>query len=311
MDESIKLLREIGAQQIHNDTHISKDYAQAIIHETFDDLQYVQFIGFVSILEREYRVDLGVLRAKGKEYFKDKDQMPLDSKMVFVLPSKQKTGSRFYKWLAILIVLSSAYYSFMYLDVAQSEPNEVDNTKIEDAQKKIDTSSIQSNAFKEEITKKEEIKKDAVVLHTDEKVQEPTILENNENNENNKSTENNESAKSVIQEEKVIASVVQEMKEEEVKEKRSLKILPTRRLWAGYINIKTKEKFQSVYSEEFTIDPHDDWLLLFGAGTVYLEINGEKKRFSSKQNLRFKYKDGKFSKISVQEFKDLNKGRKW
>jgi hypothetical protein len=59
------------------------------------------------------------------------------------------------------------------------------------------------------------------------------------------------------------------------------------------------------------LDVTKNWLLLFGSGTVKLEINGKIEKFSSVENMRFKYVDGEFTKITLEEFKSLNKGRKW
>jgi len=87
-------------------------------------------------------------------------------------------------------------------------------------------------------------------------------------------------------------------------------------------NINKKRKYKinkkiffknplDIFKKEKIIDATKNWLLLFGAGTVKLEVNGELKTFVSKRNIRLKYKDGELSKISVKEFKSLNKGRKW
>ena len=90
-----------------------------------------------------------------------------------------------------------------------------------------------------------------------------------------------------------------------------LKFITNKKTWIGYINIKTKKKHHQFATEDLTIDPNKDWLLLFGHGKIVLEVNHELKKFSSHQNMRFKYVDGKLTKISVTEFKKRNKGKKW
>jgi len=90
-----------------------------------------------------------------------------------------------------------------------------------------------------------------------------------------------------------------------------LKIVPKNKVWAGYIEIETNKKHQKIFTEEFAIDTTKNWILLFGAGTVKLEVNGELKTFVSKRNIRLKYLDGELTKITVEEFKSLNKGNKW
>ena len=64
MSSGLEKLRSIGAQKIHEQTHIARQHAQALLHESFDDMSRIHFLGFISILEREYSVDLSDLKAK-------------------------------------------------------------------------------------------------------------------------------------------------------------------------------------------------------------------------------------------------------
>lgn len=288
MSDALKTLREIGAQTIHNDTHISKEYIQAIIHETFDGLQSIQFMGFVSILEREYKIDLNELREKGREHFKDEVEKLQKSEKVFVTTQQVKNYSKVYIALGLALVLSFAYISSVMQENQQAEIPIIE--KVEPIQV----------VEKKEVPLEEPVveEKKVEVLEAPEEIVEVNTTK--------------EIVTAVVPEvKKVIEPVVKEVITPEVVEVKSLKILPKRKIWAGYINMKTHKKYQSVYRKEHSIDVKKDWLLLFGAGTAYLEINGEKKKFSSRQNMRFKYVDGVFTKISVTEFKRLNKGRKW
>ena len=90
-----------------------------------------------------------------------------------------------------------------------------------------------------------------------------------------------------------------------------LVLLPKKKVWVGYIDMKTKKKYQTFATKDLVIDPQKDWLLLFGGGHITLEVNHEIQKFSSKNNMRFKYEDGTLTKISVEEFKSLNNGNKW
>jgi len=95
------------------------------------------------------------------------------------------------------------------------------------------------------------------------------------------------------------------------KGKVGLKFLSDRRQWIGYIDMQTKKKYQQFVTGELEIDPNRDWLLLFGGGKVVLEVNYELQEFKSKNNMRFKYEDGKLIKIDIEEFKKHNNGNKW
>ena len=98
---------------------------------------------------------------------------------------------------------------------------------------------------------------------------------------------------------------------EENKGKVGLVLLTKTRKWIGYIDMQTKKKYQTFASSDFEIDANKDWLLLFGGGSVQLDVNHELQTFSSENNLRFKYQDGKLTKIGIEEFMSLNNGNKW
>jgi hypothetical protein len=92
---------------------------------------------------------------------------------------------------------------------------------------------------------------------------------------------------------------------------KSLKIIPKNKVWIGYIDIKTNKKKQQTTENELVLDADKDWLLLFGHGNTDVEVNGKLEKFTSTQNMRFKYVDGNFSEITIDEFKVLNKDLKW
>jgi hypothetical protein len=287
MEDNLEKLKEIGAQQIHKDTHISKDYVQAIIHGSFDGMTSVQLMGFISILEREYQVDLSDLKQKARTHYKDLKAKISQPQKVFVGERKKQDNSKVYLLLVAVVFIAAAYYNFVYMDSAPSSVTKVDNSLIENVQKNIEVQE------KEQIV--ENVEETNETLQEDENISNQLIAE--------------AQSMQMQQEEESESEIA--VQEEVVETKRSLKILPKNKIWAGYINIETNQKYQQIFRDEFAIDTKSDWLLLFGSGTVHLEINGENKTFSSDQNMRFKYVDGEFTKITVTEFKALNKGRKW
>ena len=264
MSDDLNVLKELGAQKIHKETHISKEHIQAIIHETFDGLNSVQFIGFISILEREYNINLDDLRSKGEVYFNEMNSKATQVKKIFVVPKRQKNYTTTYLLFGILIFVSFMYYTFVYLDSITPDIEKVDNTKIENAKKSMRPVL--------------EVKNDAIAV------------------------DSNETNATIVPEVKIV---------EEVKVLRTLKILPKNKVWVGYIDINTNQRYQKIFKKEFAIDTSKDWLLLFGAGNIRLEVNTEVQKFASNKNMRFKYVDGVFTKITLTEFKSLNKGRKW
>ncbi len=74
MSEGLERLRSIGAQKIHEETHIAHKYIQAILHENFEGMQRIQLMGFISILEREYHKPLDELRNSANSYFEAQEE---------------------------------------------------------------------------------------------------------------------------------------------------------------------------------------------------------------------------------------------
>lgn len=285
MEENLDILREIGAQQIHKDTHISKEYLQAIIHGSFDGMSSVQLNGFISILEKEYRVDLSELKREAARYFVEEVHESANPSKIFVTSQREKKNTQMYIWVGVIVFLAVLYYSFGYVSSESSVEQETDNSLVENVQEIVPIPDTQ------------ELDVVAVTQTTEVKA----IPEE-------------EAADVVVEAEALVATVAAEeiiLEETPVQEVKTLKILPVNKIWAGYINIKTNAKRQKVFKKEFALDVEKDWLLLFGEGTVYLEVNSQKKKFSSRKVMRFKYVDGKFEKITTEEFKSLNKGSKW
>ncbi len=55
-------LQELGSEKIHEKTHISRDKIELVLTKSYGELGKVQFMGFISILEREYNLDLNDIR---------------------------------------------------------------------------------------------------------------------------------------------------------------------------------------------------------------------------------------------------------
>ena len=87
--------------------------------------------------------------------------------------------------------------------------------------------------------------------------------------------------------------------------------MPKTKVWMGYIDIKENKKYQKLFEGEFSVNPEKDWLLLFGHGYLDIDVNGKVEEFRTAQNLRFKYVDGQLTKITISEFKKINKDSQW
>ncbi|MBN2817153.1 MAG: hypothetical protein JXQ67_10755 [Campylobacterales bacterium] len=147
MSEALERLQEIGAQKIYEKTHIPVEHVQAILHQSFDGFSKVQFLGFVSILEREYGVDLSELRAYGLQHFSSETSLE-EPQGVFIVPQKKRKFTFLYILLAFVIFILVAYKT---VNNSQEDlvTTTVDHTLIEDVKNNIDLPEI--NASVEDI----------------------------------------------------------------------------------------------------------------------------------------------------------------
>ena len=285
MLEELNKLRDIGAQKIYEDTHISLKYVQSIIHESFEGLTKVQFLGFVSILEREYSVDLSLLRKKGLEYFDEEALNTTIETPVLGRMEPKKNFTFYYVVIVLLIFAAAVYYSFG-LTQEKSPDKKIDNSAINSAKKNIE------QTLPEEIVTTDENSS----LRTE---QNTTILEET----NQTAVEVNTTKAEIIKPVKISEKVV--------KKNESLIIRTKKRLWIGYINKTDNIKKQLIIKQYLTLDSSKEWLLSLGHGYVTLEYNAKKISYKQSKNMFFHYKNGELKQLSSKEFKKLNKGRLW
>ncbi|MCF6309345.1 MAG: hypothetical protein L3J19_02560 [Sulfurimonas sp.] len=277
MSEGFDKLKDIGAQKIHEATHISRAHVQAFLHESFDDMNKIQFLGFISILEREYGVNLDEVKSKGLEYFDEKTLETQEDRAVDVfVPSKKKRNlALLYMTIAIVIFFAFSYLNIFSTNYEISDVVTIDNSAIESAKNNllIAVAEIKTDDINGSGIKKIELKE--------------VNLDNSSGSQQ-----------------------VEEVKKES-DEIVSFKIIPTNEVWLGYIDLATYEKGQKLFMDEFSLDPNKDWLLTFGHGYISIEVNGIIKKFKNPKNVRFSYINGELKEINIEEFKVLNKGSRW
>lgn len=280
MSEGFEKLKSIGAQKIHEATYISRAHVQAILNENFEEMHSVQLAGFISILEREYGVDLSDLKNKSKSYYNQSEATAKKENPIKVLGTynKKRDLTLIYMAVGVVIFILFAIFTFSSSD---SEPQKVDNTLIESAQNNISAAQSEQNISvpDENSTINEAVPNEAEVLE-----------------------KNATAAKAAVLAPKAEAAVATPP---------SFKIIPNYEVWLGYIDLSTEKRYQKVSAKEFDLDPSKEWLLLFGHGLVSVEVNGVIKKFTTREKIRFLYKNSELKEISEEEFKSLNKGKGW
>ncbi|MCK4974085.1 MAG: hypothetical protein KAR81_02440 [Sulfurimonas sp.] len=280
MNEGFAKLKDIGAQKIHETTHIARLHVQALLDENFENLNSIQFLGFISILEREYGIDLSELKNNGVAYFDENTVEVKEEKKVKVFVPHKKKGTLTFFYIAIVAMI---FIAFSYLNIFS--PNcevpdviKVDNSAIESA-----TSNLSIEAVS---IKTDDINNSTELNQADKVTKQVNLDSPTESNQDNK---------------------VEKASDELV----SFKIVPTNEVWLGYIDLATYKKDQKIFSDEFSLDPSKDWILAFGHGHISIEVNGIIKKFKNPKNVRFSYISGELKELSLEEFKGLNKGSRW
>ena len=287
MLKELKKLRDVGAQKIYEDTHISLKYVQSIIRENFEGLTKVQFLGFVSILEREYSKKLPELREKGLAFFDEEKVEKKIESTVFGVNEPKKNFTSLYVVIVLLIFAAAVYYSFGITQEKSPQKN-IDNSAIESAKKNIELDKNNTDDGNNSLEK---------IL-----VIEKNIIATKESNESSVETNTTKIAKLVPKKVIVVKKV----------QKNQPLIIHTRaRLWVGYINKTDNIKKQTVIKNKLILDSSKTWLLSLGHGHLSLEVNAKKKRYNQSKNMFFIYKNGELKQLSKKEFRKLNRGRLW
>ncbi len=271
MSEGLEKLRSIGAQKIHEQTHISHKYVQAILHESFDGMQKVQLLGFISILEREYEVDLSALKERAIEHFEE-PQMLLEEEPQYkkeLLVSSMPNRKRVYIIALVLFVIVAGV---LYLIVTDKNPS---------AEKSKNTETTTAYDTRKNLSEKSKASKNKIVSTKDQ----------------NKNVE-----QSSIEGKTLKPLAVQ---------KHTLSIFPRTKVWLGIIDLDTGKKRQTVTSQSIELNASKNYLLSFGHGYIDIDLDGNTTSFKDPKNIKFLYKNGELTQIGNEEFKRHNKGRLW
>jgi hypothetical protein len=275
MSADIEKLKKIGIEKIYEDTHISREHVLAVIESDYKALNRVQFLGFISILEREYNLDLSEIKAKGMEHYRDQRVEFSDSSGVFVMPESRSKSPFLYIAIALIIVIVVAFFGLDFSskdDVV--EVQNVDNKIILEAKKTIEANKTEDN-----------------------------VTDTNATDANETADTNNTTSENI--------SNTQSISQEPVAKLQEFSIVPKAKVWFGYIDVIKDKKYQKTIDEKFELDPSKEWLVVLGHSYVTINANGEELSYNIKGNLYLHYENGKVEKITKNKFAILNRGHQW
>jgi hypothetical protein len=113
-----ELLEENSTKTISLRTNISEENIEYLLKSDFGEIKRVKTLGFISILEREYKVDLDKLREEALAFYEQEGE---DESVTIGLPIvEEKKGKSSWLWIVMLLLLAYAsWFFFTQFDQSQ------------------------------------------------------------------------------------------------------------------------------------------------------------------------------------------------
>jgi len=318
---------EIGKVAIK--TTISQNNLNYLVSEDFENLSRVKALGFLVILEREYKeLEVSELRERVKLYFEN-NKLDYDNVIVVSETSSTQGGFSFFKWFVILGILFGSWYLYTQGELDRLLENVTSKKDVYDDNKALENNISTKEAETVSVTKN---------IHSPVTIVAPVAtkidLEVESSKEENGTMENSTESLTV---EEAVAKKLEKEEIRKVEEVQSLvtqpienmvteetevvtasgistiTINPTRgMLWFGFINVDTKKKKEFMKQVSTPFDIKDGrWILVTGHGFVDVVSEVETIEVSDRNKHYFYMDSTELKEISQKEFRDLNGGRGW
>jgi len=142
----LEKLQSIGAHKVFETTHIAKKFVEDILNKKFSTMSKIQFMGFVSILEREYNIDLHELQ---DDYLKSSSTENVKGKEPFVVSEQNEVDEKSTNKTAYIFVGVLVLGALFMLLKPESKPTETSNSsqivevKISPVENELNNSTIE------------------------------------------------------------------------------------------------------------------------------------------------------------------------
>ena len=330
-----ELIEQQGLETVVSKTNISSINLEHLLHENFEHLNRVKALGFLLILEREFKeIEVTELRQRIKLYYEE--NAPSDDKVVMVAKDSTTGGNfSFFKLFIVSAILGGGYYLYTQGKLDSLIENIEEKKKFFDDNKALESNSSTEDAQKVVVGKSQT---DSVHIETPIAPKAETIaLNDTESNTTQDVThkietvptpetndDSNKSIESIVKEvsDEFLAKEANSSKEENKDKTQTVvadttittvSINPTRgMLWYGFINLETKKRreFMKKVLTPFSIN-NGKWLLVTGHG--YVDVISDAKTLELADNKKhYFYIDSEdIKEINRKEFRELNGNRGW
>ncbi|WP_458700731.1 hypothetical protein ACKGJI_01160 [Sulfurospirillum sp. 1307] len=308
--DDIKVLKDIGLRKVSNETHIEEKYLKYMVDGDFDKLDYVNTLGFIKILSREYGLDLSGFRETFEEYWNENRKSEQSDGLFIVVEDSSRGSKKFLFFLLIILLIVTVGMLFsIFKDKVDFASNNTSINKdtlieqsvvVEEAKESLEN-AIKNNEENLSIQDTNEVsdlnETDNIAIDTNEtNVNEELHVESTDVNTTALSEDTNASEK-----EKEVSKNIQY----------DAVIAPNAKLWVGTINLDDKKRRSFLGEGNFSIDLSHDQIITTGHGNFSLHVKDKTIDYKSQAPIRFLVKDGNITKITWEKFVELNEGKPW
>jgi hypothetical protein len=269
-------LQALGTEKIHERTHISRDKVELVMSKSYSQIGRVQFMGYISILEREYDIDLSDIKEEYSEFCRNNSDLLVPKKSVIL----QSTSNSKPKWvmagMVLIIILMVGGY-FLQGKMSTEPSEEVMN---------LTTLAI-------EIADEEQ---DINVSETNETNITATVKGATEADQSNKTPS---------------AVAPSTPPSESLASANQLAIHPKFKVWYGMIDLSSGAKVQNITMDPIVIDTTKSWLIVLGHGRVEIEYPEGKTLLDDRNTVHFVSEKGVLKQITQKDFIERNGGKNW
>jgi hypothetical protein len=276
MNEGLEKLKIIGVQKIYEKTHITRRNVENILNRSFDKIPKVQFRGFISILEREYKVDLQDLVKEFESYTKYEEKISET-----LIPELKNEYIKFNNKTLVIALMATfviGYFIISSLVHSKTESTEINNSEIATAKANLD--------------------------HNDSNITAVVV----DSNETNKSLEHNSTKLPVTPTQTTSSTPIASVSTtQDAAKGTKFEIIPEKVLWVLYREMGSDKHHQAITQSPITLDPSKNYLLELGHGLIKVNLGTEIKEFHGQNKKYFKYENGQLTELSGEDFKSMNK----
>jgi hypothetical protein len=110
-----EVIEENSIATISKRTRLSVENIEKLVHRDFSGMKRVKALGFISILEREFGIELSSLKKECAEHFSSYPDEEFDAKLVVTIPeSGEHVGGKTSKLLMLLILFAVGYGAWYF-----------------------------------------------------------------------------------------------------------------------------------------------------------------------------------------------------